>query len=106
MHQRLTACTTAPAAAWLTLPGIPASVRSARSFVRDTLAGCPRAEDLVLAVSELATNALDWSASGCGGGVSALVPAAHPQARGREGRGGARADAHSSGPESSGGVWA
>jgi anti-sigma regulatory factor (Ser/Thr protein kinase) len=50
-----------------TLPGIPGSVGAARRFVADAVAGCPRADDLVLAVSELATNAVTWSSSGNGG---------------------------------------
>jgi anti-sigma regulatory factor (Ser/Thr protein kinase) len=54
-------------AGWVALPGIPVSVSAARHFVTSTLRGCPRTDDLVLAVSELASNALTWSASGCGG---------------------------------------
>jgi len=71
MHQRVTGHM--PAAARCTLPGIPASVAAARRFVGDNLAGCPRAGDLVLAVSELASNALAWSASGCGGTFTVCV---------------------------------
>jgi hypothetical protein len=52
---------------WVELPGIPVSVPAARHFVKGALRGCPRTDDLVLAVSELASNALSWSASGCGG---------------------------------------
>ena len=54
-------------AGWVALPGIPVSVSAARHFVTGALRGCPRTDDLVLAVSELASNALTWSASGCGG---------------------------------------
>jgi serine/threonine-protein kinase RsbW len=54
-------------ALWLELPGSAASVRSARRFISDALSDCPRADDLVLAASELAANAVLWSASGCGG---------------------------------------
>ena len=49
------------------LPGIPASVPAARRFVSRALPECPRAADLMLAASEFATNAVAWSASGCGG---------------------------------------
>jgi len=45
------------------LPGVPASVRAARLFVADALGNCPRADDLVLAASELSSNAVLWSAS-------------------------------------------
>jgi two-component sensor histidine kinase len=39
----------------------------ARRLVRETLYGCPRAGDLMLAVTELATNSIGHSASGQGG---------------------------------------
>lgn len=81
MHERVSARTAARSFASVTLPGIPASVRSARFFVRDTLAGCPRADDLILAVSELASNALAWSASGCGGTFTVRVRTAPRWAR-------------------------
>jgi len=61
----VTACT-APAAMQITLSGTPASVPAARRFVREVLCGCPRADDLALAVTELATNAVAWSAAGHG----------------------------------------
>ena len=35
------------------LPGTPASVPAARRFAAEALDGCPRADDLILAVSEL-----------------------------------------------------
>jgi anti-sigma regulatory factor (Ser/Thr protein kinase) len=50
-----------------TLPGTPASVPIARRLVREALPGCPRADDLMLAVTELAANAVAHSASGRGG---------------------------------------
>jgi two-component sensor histidine kinase len=56
-----------PPAVTVTLPGTPASVPIARRLVRETLAGCPRAGDLMLTVTELATNAITHSASGQGG---------------------------------------
>ena len=41
----------------VTFPGLPARVASARRLVRGVLAGSPRADDVVLIVSELAANA-------------------------------------------------
>jgi signal transduction histidine kinase len=55
------------AAGWAALPGVPESVAAARHLVSTALEGCPRLDDLVLAVSELATNAVAHSASGEGG---------------------------------------
>jgi anti-sigma regulatory factor (Ser/Thr protein kinase) len=51
----------------ISLRGVPASVSAARRFVADELPGCPRADDLILAASELASNAVCHSASGEGG---------------------------------------
>jgi serine/threonine-protein kinase RsbW len=51
----------------IVLPGTPASVREARQFTAAWLRECPRAADLVLAMSELASNAVLHSASGEGG---------------------------------------
>lgn len=67
--QRVVAAQTTPdaSAGWAALPGVPESVAAARRLVTRALAGCPRCDDLVLAVSELATNAIAWSASGEGG---------------------------------------
>lgn len=81
MHHQLPARTAVPDAARVTLPGIPSSVRAARRFVRDVLPGCPRADDLQLAVSELASNVLAWSASGCGGTFTVYVRTAPRWAR-------------------------
>jgi len=54
MHRVIKASTQAPSpAAEITLPGTPASVPAARRLVKDVLPGCPRADDLLLAVSEL-----------------------------------------------------
>jgi anti-sigma regulatory factor (Ser/Thr protein kinase) len=50
-----------------TFPGRPEQVAAARRFVTDALAGCPAAADVVLLTSELATNAIQHSASGHGG---------------------------------------
>ena len=69
MMQRVVTAGTAPdaEAGWTALPGTAESVAVARRLVTRALAGCPRSDDLVLAVSELATNAVAWSASGEGG---------------------------------------
>ena len=56
-----------------TLPGTPASVAIARRLVREALPDCARADDLILAVSELASNAIVHSASGQGGTVRVRV---------------------------------
>jgi anti-sigma regulatory factor (Ser/Thr protein kinase) len=71
MHRVVTASTRADVS--IVLRGIPANVGTARQFARASLAGCPRADDLVLAVSELAANALAWSASGSGGTFTVRV---------------------------------
>jgi anti-sigma regulatory factor (Ser/Thr protein kinase) len=65
----------------VSLPGIPVSVRAARQFVRDVVGRCPRADDLALAVSELASNAIAWSASGQGGAFTVQVQTARRWAR-------------------------
>jgi Histidine kinase-like ATPase domain len=56
-----------PPAAAVTLPGTAASVPAARQFIRRALTGCSRADDLAQAVTELAANAVAWSAAGEGG---------------------------------------
>jgi two-component sensor histidine kinase len=53
-------------AAEIRLPGTAASVPIARRLVKDALPGCPRADDLLLAISELASNAIAHSASQSG----------------------------------------
>jgi anti-sigma regulatory factor (Ser/Thr protein kinase) len=79
MHRVVSASTSADVS--IVLRGIPANVSKARRFTRAALAGCPRAEDLVLAVSEMASNALAWSASGCGGTFTVRVRTASRWAR-------------------------
>jgi anti-sigma regulatory factor (Ser/Thr protein kinase) len=82
MNRVITASVEAPEpAAEITLPGTPASVSVARRLVRDALPGCPRADGLVLAVSELATNGIAHSASGQGGTFTVRVHAAIGWAR-------------------------
>jgi two-component sensor histidine kinase len=56
-----------------TLPGTPASVSIARRLLRVALSDCPRADDLALAVTELAANAVAHSASGQGGSFTVRV---------------------------------
>lgn len=52
----------------VTFPGVPAIVSSARRFVRGILAGCPRADEMELIASELASNAIRHTPSGQLGG--------------------------------------
>jgi serine/threonine-protein kinase RsbW len=47
--------------------GSPEEVRNVREFVRQTLHGCPVADDVILLASELATNAIRHTESGMGG---------------------------------------
>ena len=54
-------------------PGTEKCVRQVRHWLRAALAACPAADDAVLMVSELATNALTHSASGRGGTFSVTV---------------------------------
>jgi anti-sigma regulatory factor (Ser/Thr protein kinase) len=49
-------------------PGVPEAVRAARHHVAGALAGVPAAEDVVYAVSEVASNAVLHSRSGHPGG--------------------------------------
>jgi anti-sigma regulatory factor (Ser/Thr protein kinase) len=58
-----------------TLPGRPASVPIARRLLREALAECPRAGDLMLAVTELSTNGIAHSASGQGGSFTVRLRA-------------------------------
>jgi two-component sensor histidine kinase len=81
-----------------TLPGEPSSVPVARRLVRSALPGYPRAMDLMLAMTELASNAVLHSASGRGGSFTVRIrsapwaridvadegPAAHPVTAGNE----------------------
>lgn len=62
-----------PKSVTATLPGMPSSVPVARRLVREAVPGCPRADDLVVAVSELVTNAIVHSASGRGGSFTMQV---------------------------------
>jgi anti-sigma regulatory factor (Ser/Thr protein kinase) len=64
-----------------TLPGTLAAVAIARKLAREALTGCPRADDLVLAISELASNAVIHSASGQGGTFALRVRTAPSWAR-------------------------
>jgi signal transduction histidine kinase len=64
-----------------TLPGEPVSVTDARRLVRDILAGCPRVDDLAQAVTELAANAVTWSAAREAGTFTVTVRTAPRWAR-------------------------
>ena len=64
-----------------TLPGEPSSVPVARRLVRGALPGCPRATDLMLAMTELASNAVLHSASGRGGTFTVRIRTAPQWAR-------------------------
>ncbi|MFI7632447.1 ATP-binding protein [Microbispora rosea] len=65
----------------LALPGLPESVSAARSFATGCLpADCPRADDVALVVSELATNAVLHSASGAPGGTFVVLVDVEPDA--------------------------
>jgi serine/threonine-protein kinase RsbW len=79
MHRVVVARTRADVS--IVLRGIPANVGAAGRFTAAALADCPRADDLVLAFSELAANALAWSASGCGGTFTVRVRTASRWAR-------------------------
>jgi hypothetical protein len=50
-----------------TFRGTPASVREARRFVGELLAGCPASDTLMTCVSEFCANAIAHTASGNGG---------------------------------------
>ena len=54
-------------------PGRPDQVGQARRFVARALDGCPAADDAVLCVSELASNAIQHTRSGQGGQFQVLV---------------------------------
>ena len=72
LMSRVVAASTEPPAQ-IGLPGVRESVAAARRFVRHALPGCPRADDLILAVSELVSNSIAHSASGHGGAVVVQV---------------------------------
>jgi anti-sigma regulatory factor (Ser/Thr protein kinase) len=72
---------TSPLTFTATLPGTPASVPMARRLLREALPDCPRADDLMLAVTELATNTVAHSASGQGGSFNVRLRTAPRWAR-------------------------
>jgi anti-sigma regulatory factor (Ser/Thr protein kinase) len=62
-------------------PGCADQVARARQFVSAELAGCPVADEAVLCVSELATNALMHTSSGEGGKFEVIVQRGPSSAR-------------------------
>ena len=67
-------CEVAPGSAWLlryvrSYPGARDQVRQVRAFLREVLAGCPRAGDAVTLGSEFGANAVLHSRSGVPGGL-------------------------------------
>jgi Histidine kinase-like ATPase domain len=81
MHKVVAASVAPGPVAEITLPGVPASVPGARRLVRDALSGCPRADDLMLVATELASNAVAHSSSGHGGTITVRVRTAPQWAR-------------------------
>jgi serine/threonine-protein kinase RsbW len=65
--------TTLPPTQARTFEGTYESVREARGFVAEALAGSPAAEDARLMASELASNAIMHSASGLPGGTYSVT---------------------------------
>jgi anti-sigma regulatory factor (Ser/Thr protein kinase) len=53
--------------------GSASQVRGVRDFVREMVAGCPVADDVILLASEVATNAIVHTASGKGGTFTVVV---------------------------------
>lgn len=64
-----------------TFAGSPEEIRNVRHFVRRLVEGCPVADDVILLVSELATNAVRHTASGLDGTFCVLVRAVDGQVR-------------------------
>jgi anti-sigma regulatory factor (Ser/Thr protein kinase) len=64
-----------------TFAGSPEEIRNVRHFVRQLLEDCPVIDDVILLVSELATNAVRHTASGRDGTFCVLVQAADGRAR-------------------------
>lgn len=56
-----------------TFPGRPDQIAHARDFVRRTLGTCPVLDEAVLLVSELATNAIEHTATGTAGNFLVTV---------------------------------
>jgi two-component sensor histidine kinase len=77
MSHRTTAAAS-PLARSRAFPAQPAQVREARQFLRAVLDGCQVADDVVLCMSELATNSCLHSASGKAGGTFTVRAEVHP----------------------------
>jgi anti-sigma regulatory factor (Ser/Thr protein kinase) len=56
-----------------TFPGHPSQIGHAREFTRRVLESCPVLDEAVLLVSELATNALEHTATGTGGSFEITI---------------------------------
>lgn len=69
-----------PRASASTYPGGPEHVRQVRADMRRLLDGCPVADDVILCVSELATNAAMHSDSRRSGGTFTVRTESHPGA--------------------------
>jgi serine/threonine-protein kinase RsbW len=72
-HQAPALCVDRPVAARSEFPGTGKYVGQVRHWLRAALGTCPTADDAVLLVSELATNALTHSASGRSGAFTVTV---------------------------------
>jgi anti-sigma regulatory factor (Ser/Thr protein kinase) len=80
MHT-VTVSPTGPVSLEVTLPGTARSASTARHLAAAVLGDCPRADDLLLALAELASNAVMHSASGEGGAFTVRVRTAARWAR-------------------------
>jgi serine/threonine-protein kinase RsbW len=80
MHTPATS-TSAPRTLARVFPGTTKHIRAVRSDLRDLLVDCPAADDVILCVSELATNAVRHSRSGLPGGTFTVQAAVIPGTR-------------------------
>jgi anti-sigma regulatory factor (Ser/Thr protein kinase) len=72
-HRRRSADTATSRVDWrISVPGVATMVGTARRLARAALNGSPRADDLELIISELVTNAIRHTPSGCAGASVSL----------------------------------